>query len=104
MPSFLGGDQLLINPKLSGTKPTIHDLKIVGLANAVEGRINLNLNNGQVCKRIIRAFFESDIQYCFYRSRLLIRDVKQNHMPFWQSVKEISECLCHFIALWTQFN
>lgn len=58
MSSFLGRDQLLINPKLSGTKTTIRDLKIVGLADAVEGRINLNLNNGQVCKRIIRAFFE----------------------------------------------
>ncbi|CAA2984556.1 anaphase-promoting complex subunit 1 [Olea europaea subsp. europaea] len=54
MPSFLGGDQLLINPKLSGTKPTIHDLKIVGLADAVEGRINLNLNNGQVYRCAFR--------------------------------------------------
>ena len=26
-----------------------HDLKIIGLADAVEGRINVIVNNGQVC-------------------------------------------------------
>lgn len=42
MPSPLG------RAKLSGISNTISDLKIVELADAVEGRVSLVLNNGQV--------------------------------------------------------
>ncbi|KAK4480701.1 hypothetical protein RD792_013783 [Penstemon davidsonii] len=48
MPSCLGKEHLLSKTKLSGTDSIIHDLRIVNLTNAVEGRINLGLNNGKI--------------------------------------------------------
>ncbi|KZV34947.1 anaphase-promoting complex subunit 1 [Dorcoceras hygrometricum] len=54
MPSVLGKEQLFNNIKLSVTDKANHDLKIVGLSDAVEGRINLLLNNGQICRCALR--------------------------------------------------
>ncbi|GFP97654.1 anaphase-promoting complex subunit 1 [Phtheirospermum japonicum] len=47
MSSPLDKEQGLRRTKLSGTKNTIHDFKVVDLIDAVEGRVNLVLNNGQ---------------------------------------------------------
>ncbi|XP_073016150.1 anaphase-promoting complex subunit 1 isoform X1 [Primulina eburnea] len=54
MPSLSGKEQLFSNVKLSATDTTTHDLKIVGLTDAVEGRINLVLNNGQIYRCALR--------------------------------------------------
>ncbi|KAL2526600.1 Anaphase-promoting complex subunit 1 [Abeliophyllum distichum] len=84
MPSLLGRDQLFINPKLSGIKTTIRDLKIVGLADAVEGRMNLSLNNGQIYRCAFRRSPSSSLTNdcinamaeglspCFYNHFLLL--------------------------------
>ncbi|KAL0452714.1 UNVERIFIED_CONTAM: Anaphase-promoting complex subunit [Sesamum latifolium] len=42
-----GKEQFLSGMKRSGTNNSIYDLKIVDLADAVEGRVNIVLNNGQ---------------------------------------------------------
>ncbi|KAK4403403.1 Anaphase-promoting complex subunit [Sesamum angolense] len=47
LPFPLGKEQFLSGIKCSGTNNSIHDLKIVDLADAVEGRVNIVLNNGQ---------------------------------------------------------
>ncbi|KAL2248926.1 UNVERIFIED_CONTAM: Anaphase-promoting complex subunit 1 [Sesamum indicum] len=47
LPFPLGKEQFLSGIKVSGTNNSIHDLKIVDLADAVEGRVNIVLNNGQ---------------------------------------------------------
>lgn len=49
LPSSLGKGQVPDNLVPSETVPILHDLKIVGLADAVDGRINVIVNNGQVC-------------------------------------------------------
>lgn len=56
MPSPFGKEKLLSTMKLSGTNDLIHHLKIVDLADAVEGRVNLVLNNGQVWIQISIVF------------------------------------------------
>ncbi|CAA0820111.1 Anaphase-promoting complex subunit 1, partial [Striga hermonthica] len=47
LPSPLGKVRYFSRMEFSGTNETIHDLKIVDLVDAVEGRINLVLDNGQ---------------------------------------------------------
>ncbi|KAL0402924.1 UNVERIFIED_CONTAM: Anaphase-promoting complex subunit, partial [Sesamum radiatum] len=47
LPFPLGKEQFLSGIKRSGTNNSIHDVKIVDLADAVEGRVNIVLNNGQ---------------------------------------------------------
>ncbi|KAL0382140.1 UNVERIFIED_CONTAM: Anaphase-promoting complex subunit [Sesamum calycinum] len=47
LPFPLGKEQFLSGIQCSGTNNSIHDLKIVDLADAVEGRVNIVLNNGQ---------------------------------------------------------
>lgn len=49
LPSSLGKGQVSDNLMPSETVPILHDLKIIGLADAVDGRINVIVNNGQVC-------------------------------------------------------
>ncbi|KAG8390120.1 hypothetical protein BUALT_Bualt01G0050500 [Buddleja alternifolia] len=47
LPSRLDKEHHVTRTKLPGTNNTIRDLKIVDLTDAVEGRVNLVLNNGQ---------------------------------------------------------
>lgn len=49
LPSCLSKSQPLVNLDFPDTSSVSHDLKIIGLADAVEGRINVIVNNGQVC-------------------------------------------------------
>ncbi|XP_058181037.1 anaphase-promoting complex subunit 1 isoform X3 [Rhododendron vialii] len=48
LPSSLGKGQVSDNLMPSETVPILHDLKIIGLADAVDGRINVIVNNGQI--------------------------------------------------------
>ncbi|KAA8539561.1 hypothetical protein F0562_026253 [Nyssa sinensis] len=54
LPSCLGKGQVLDNVKPSEMASLLHDLKIVGLADAVEGRINVIVNNGQIFRCTLR--------------------------------------------------
>ena len=49
LPSCLSKSQTSLNLDFPDTSSVSHDLKIIGLADAVEGRINVIVNNGQVC-------------------------------------------------------
>lgn len=49
LPSCLRKSQPSLNLDFPDTSSVSHDLKIIGLADAVEGRINVIVNNGQVC-------------------------------------------------------
>jgi anaphase-promoting complex subunit 1 len=49
LPSFFGKGHLSHNLEFSETASVPLDSKILGLTDAVEGRVNLILNNGQVC-------------------------------------------------------
>lgn len=54
LPSCLG--HISHSIEFSETASVPHDSKVLGLADAVEGRVNLILNNGQVCQFV---FLES---------------------------------------------
>ncbi|KAK4436500.1 Anaphase-promoting complex subunit [Sesamum alatum] len=54
LPFPLGKEQFSSGIKHSGTNNTILDLKIVDLADAVEGRVNIILNNGQKYRCTLR--------------------------------------------------
>jgi hypothetical protein len=49
LPSCLSKSRVSHNLDFPETSSMWHDLKIIGLADAVEGRINVIANNGQVC-------------------------------------------------------
>ena len=49
LPSGLSKSRASHNLDFPETSSVWHDLKIIGLADAVEGRINVIANNGQVC-------------------------------------------------------
>ncbi len=49
LPSGLSTSQASLNFDFPDTSSVSLDLKIIGLADAVEGRINVIVNNGQVC-------------------------------------------------------
>ncbi|XP_075671418.1 anaphase-promoting complex subunit 1 isoform X2 [Castanea sativa] len=54
LPSCLGKSQPLLNLDFPDTSSVSHDLKIIGLADAVEGRINVIVNNGQMFRCVFR--------------------------------------------------
>ncbi|KAF2296279.1 hypothetical protein GH714_037223 [Hevea brasiliensis] len=54
LPSCLGKGRLSHNSEFSETVSIPHDLKILGLADAVEGRVNLITNNGQMFRCVLR--------------------------------------------------
>ncbi|XP_038722804.1 anaphase-promoting complex subunit 1 [Tripterygium wilfordii] len=54
LPSHLGQGDLSPNPKFPDSASIPHDLKMVGLADAVEGRVNIVLNSGQMFRCALR--------------------------------------------------
>lgn len=48
LPSSLGESQLLHNLKFSENMAFASDVKIIGLADSIEGRINVIVNSGKV--------------------------------------------------------
>ncbi|KAJ8769461.1 hypothetical protein K2173_002951 [Erythroxylum novogranatense] len=54
LPSYLGRDHLSHNSEVQETTSIPYDSKILGLADAVEGRINLIMNNGKMYRCILR--------------------------------------------------
>lgn len=48
LPSCLNKDKILHDLELSEESPLPNDLKITGLADAVEGRVNVIVNHRQV--------------------------------------------------------
>ncbi|KAK4776978.1 hypothetical protein SAY86_005666 [Trapa natans] len=48
LPSSLGESQLLHNPKFPENMSFASDVKIIGLADSIEGRINVIVNNGKI--------------------------------------------------------
>ena len=49
LPSCLNKDKRLYDLEFPETSSFPNDLKITGLADAVEGRVNVIVNNRQVC-------------------------------------------------------
>lgn len=49
LPSSLCKGNLSSSLEFSEAASVSHDVKIIGLADAVEGRINVMVNTGQVC-------------------------------------------------------
>lgn len=49
LPPVLGKHEVSHSVKPLETASVLPDLKVVGLADTVEGRINVIVNNGQVC-------------------------------------------------------
>lgn len=49
LPSCLSKSQVSQKLDFPESSSVLHELKIIGLADAVEGRINVIVNNGQVC-------------------------------------------------------
>ncbi|KAM4104226.1 hypothetical protein ACJW30_06G141300 [Castanea mollissima] len=54
LPSCLSKSQPSLNLDFPDTSSVSHDLKIIGLADAVEGRINVIVNNGQMFRCVFR--------------------------------------------------
>ncbi|KAF5944722.1 hypothetical protein HYC85_018799 [Camellia sinensis] len=54
LPSFLGKDPVSHTLEPSEIASALRDLKIVGLADAVEGRVNVIVNNGQIYRCTLR--------------------------------------------------
>ncbi|KAL5540564.1 hypothetical protein UlMin_045257, partial [Ulmus minor] len=54
LPSFLCKDRLSHSSEFCDTSSMSHDLKIIGVADAIEGRINVILNNGQMYRCALR--------------------------------------------------
>nr|POE46089.1 anaphase-promoting complex subunit 1 [Quercus suber] len=54
LPSCLSKNQASLNLDFPDTSSVSHDLKIIGLADAVEGRINVIVNNGQMFRCVFR--------------------------------------------------
>ncbi|CAI0443752.1 unnamed protein product [Linum tenue] len=55
LPSCLGMDHLSSPPELSSSTAIHQDSKVLGLADAVEGRFNLVVNNGQMFRCLLRS-------------------------------------------------
>ncbi|KAG8651462.1 hypothetical protein MANES_07G131200v8 [Manihot esculenta] len=54
LPSCLGKGWISHNSEFSETVSTPHNIKILGLADAVEGRVNLITNNGQMFRCVLQ--------------------------------------------------
>ncbi|XP_059654080.1 anaphase-promoting complex subunit 1 isoform X2 [Cornus florida] len=84
LPSCLAKGQLSDNLKPLEMPYVLHDMKIVGLADAVEGRINIIVNNGQIFRCTLRrspssslvddciAAMAEGLSYRFYNHFLLL--------------------------------
>lgn len=48
LPSCLRKEQISHSSDFRETRSVSHDLKIIGLADAIDGRINVIVNNGKV--------------------------------------------------------
>ncbi|CAN0909752.1 Anaphase-promoting complex subunit 1 [Linum grandiflorum] len=61
LPPCLGKFHLSSQSELSNTISVHHDSKVLGLADAVEGRFNLIVNNGQMFRCVLRSSLSSEL-------------------------------------------